>query len=209
MTKKFFSVFVAVLILASLVGCAASEKNEQSGAAESVQKDVSRLTVEEAQTVALEHAGVTAEQVTQLRFRYKVDDAIPEYEVEFRQGDYEYDYTVHAETGTVLDWDKEFDPINTHADAPAVQDTTPETKPATRPSVAEQSMLSREEARDIALKHAGFKPSQVKGLEIEYDVDDGIPEYSVEFHADGWEYEYEIHAVTGKILEQHKDRENH
>jgi len=39
-------------------------------------------------------------------------------------------------------------------------------------------------------------------------VDDGIPEYSVEFRHDGWEYDYEIHAQTGKILDWDKERDD-
>lgn len=300
MTKKLLSVLVAVLILVGLVGCAASENTDKSGATQSAQRKVSLLTAEEAkaialkhaevpadqatelrthydgndavpeyevefrhgdyeydytvhaetgtvleqdreydpidvitpappveqtpaqsepapqpaeseaslltaeeaQAIALKHAGLAADQVTQLRSRYEVDDAVPEYEVEFRQGDYEYDYTIHAKTGKVLDWDKELDRITTSAPA--------EPKPTAKPTVSEQpaqSKLSREEAQNIALNHAGLKQSQVKGLEVEYDVDDGIPEYSVEFYADGWEYDYEIHAESGKILEHHKEKD--
>ena len=57
------------------------------------------------------------------------------------------------------------------------------------------------------MEHAGFTADQVKGLRTEFDQDDGIPEYSVEFYADGWEYDYEIHAETGKILEWDKDND--
>ena len=38
------------------------------------------------------------------------------------------------------------------------------------------------------------------GLHTEFDVDDGIPEYEVEFFQDGWEYDYTIHADTGEVL---------
>jgi uncharacterized membrane protein YkoI len=202
MTKKFFTVPVAVLILAGLVGCAASKNTDNSGAGITARKNVSLLTAEEAQTIALNHAEVIADQVTDLRTHYDVDDAVPEYEVEFRHGDYEYDYTIHGETGKILERDKEYDPIRTATPA--------ETKPVTKPAVSEQptqTKLSREDAKSIALNHAGLKQSQVKGLEVEYDVDDGVPEYSVEFYADSWEYEYEIHAKTGKILEHHKEKD--
>lgn len=293
MTKKFFTVPVAVLILAGLVGCTASKNTDNSGAGITARKNVSLLTAEEAQTIALNHAEVIADQVTDLRTHYDVDDAVPEYEVEFRHGDYAYDYTVHGETGKILERDKEYDPVKVTVPATSEQETTAatepsklltaeeaqtvalnhakltadqvtdlrthydvddavpeyevefrhgdyeydytvhaengtvlkwdeeydpirtatpvETKPATKPAVSEQpaqTKLSREDAKSIALNHAGLKQSQVKGLEVEYDVDDGIPEYSVEFYADGWEYEYEIHAKTGKILYFEKDRDH-
>ena len=213
MTKKFLSLLVAVLILAGLVGCAASENTDQSGATQPAQRQVSQLTAKEAQTIALEHANLTAEQVTLLRTHYDEDDGVPEYEVEFRQGDYEFDYTIHAVTGQVLEWDQEYEPEKLPTEAPTEAPTEPSVEAvATEPAATEapkttKAKLTKEEARDIALKHAGFKKSQVKWLEVEYDFDDGIPEYSVEFYADGWEYDYEIHAETGKILEHQKEKD--
>lgn len=65
--------------------------------------------------------------------------------------------------------------------------------------------ISEEKAQEIALKHAGLKADQVTGLRVSYDVDDGVPEYEVEFRYDGWEYEYEIHAETGEIRSYDRD----
>ena len=65
--------------------------------------------------------------------------------------------------------------------------------------------ISEEKAQSIALEHAGLKADQVKGLRAHYDVDDGVPEYEVEFRYDGWEYEYEIHAETGEIRSYDRD----
>ena len=63
--------------------------------------------------------------------------------------------------------------------------------------------LTREEAETIALKHAGFSAGQVKGLRSEYDFDDGVAHYDVEFRVGQWEYEY--HAQTGAELSFEKD----
>ena len=65
--------------------------------------------------------------------------------------------------------------------------------------------ISEEKAQEIALKHAGLKADQVTGIRVSYDVDDGVPEYEVEFRYDGWEYEYEIHAETGEIRSYDRD----
>ena len=65
--------------------------------------------------------------------------------------------------------------------------------------------LSLEEAQNIALKHAGFAADQVTLLHTEYEIEHGIPQYDVEFHHEYWEYDYEIHADTGKILSYSKD----
>lgn len=76
---------------------------------------------------------------------------------------------------------------------------------APAPAEAASPYLSREEAIAIALKNAGLEESQVTRLKVEFDYDDGRPEYDVEFKHDGWEYEYEIHAESGKILRSDKD----
>jgi len=146
---------------------------------------------------------LTADKVTGLRTEYDLDDGVPEYEVDFRQGDYEYDYTIHAETGKVLHWDKEFDPVDPKPTKPA-EPQTPTTAPV-KPEEPAPEKLTADDAKKIALDHAGLTADKVTGLRAKYDVDDGVPTYEVEFYADGWEYDYEIHAEIGKILEWDKD----
>lgn len=104
---------IALLALILLNGCAASAAEQlpeviisQPQVAESA---AGQLTADEAKAIALNHAGLTENQVTGLRAEYDVDDGIPEYEVEFRQGKTEYDYEIHAETGEIRSWDKDLD----------------------------------------------------------------------------------------------------
>ena len=80
-----------------------------------------------------------------------------------------------------------------------------ETTSATASGKPTNPALSVEEARNIALKHAGFAADQVTALRTEYEIEHGIPQYEVEFHHGIWEYDYEIHADTGKILSFSKD----
>ena len=65
--------------------------------------------------------------------------------------------------------------------------------------------ITEEQAQRIALEHANVTAEQVTGLRVSYDVDDGVPEYEVEFYHDHWEYEYEIHAETGEIRSYDRD----
>ena len=67
--------------------------------------------------------------------------------------------------------------------------------------------LTKEEAQAIALEQAGFTADQVSRLRTEYEIDDGVALYEVTFFADGWEYDYEIDAKTGKILSYDRDRD--
>lgn len=64
----------------------------------------SAIGKEKAQSIALAHAGLNADEVTGLRVTLDEDW---EYEVEFRQGDYKYDYTIDAVNGQILSWEKE------------------------------------------------------------------------------------------------------
>lgn len=66
------------------------------------------ITKEEAIAIALADAGFTEAQVTRLRAEFDWDDRVPEYEVEFSQGDFEYDYEIHAETGAIRAKDKDW-----------------------------------------------------------------------------------------------------
>ena len=162
-------------------------------------------TIQEAESTALAHAGFTADQVTRLHTEVDYEKGVKEFEVEFRSGDWEYDYTVSAETLEILKHQKEYDPPKQKA----VETVPAETKPAETKSAdtkpAESKKISAAEAKSIALAHAGLTEAQVKGLRAEYDRDDGRPEYDVEFRVGNMEYEYEIHAETGKILSWDKE----
>ena len=77
--------------------------------------------------------------------------------------------------------------------------------PAAEVPAAQPDRLTKEEAIAIALKDAALAENLVTRLKAEFDYDDGRPEYDVEFKYDSWEYEYEIHAESGKILRSDKD----
>ena len=190
MKKSATVLFLIAILVISLTACRAAENSEQK-ATEPKQS----LTAQEARDIALTHAGLSADAVTFGRTEYDVDDGVPEYEIEFHADGWEYDYEIHAETGEIRSSDKEKED-----DRPAAP-----TEPA--PTEATQK-ITAEEAENIALNHAGLTRDQVRFDRTEYDKDDGVPEYEIEFHADGWEYDYEIHAETGKILSSEKDRDD-
>lgn len=65
--------------------------------------------------------------------------------------------------------------------------------------------ITAEEAKELALKHAGLKENDVKRLKVEKDRDNGILHFDVEFEKGHVEYDYEIHEETGKIMKAEKD----
>ena len=72
---------------------------------------------------------------------------------------------------------------------------------------AENDYLTKEQAQAAALTHAGLTAAQITRLHTEFDIDNGIPQYDIEFHYNNWEYDYEIHAQTGAILSWDKEVE--
>ena len=65
------------------------------------------LTREQAEKIALDYVGFTADQVTRLRTEYEIDDGLPQFDIEFLQGDWEYEFEIHAENGQILSYDKD------------------------------------------------------------------------------------------------------
>ena len=107
---------------------------------------------------------------------------------------------------------KQTDPTNAPQPTTTIKETEPviQTAPVTtEPTTTTQKtqQISRDEAKKIALKHAGLTASQVIDLEVELDRDDGKLHYDVDFEADGYDYDYEIDAATGKILKSEKERD--
>ncbi len=66
-------------------------------------------TAEEAKSIALADAGLTAQSVGQLKVELDTEGSAAVYEVEFKAGGYEYDYEIDAKTGQILKREKERD----------------------------------------------------------------------------------------------------
>ena len=73
----------------------------------------------------------------------------------------------------------------------------------TEPSKSD--VLTPEDAAQIALKHAGLTREQVTRLSVEKDYFGQAPCFDVEFHCNGFEYDFEIDVYSGKILNVEKE----
>ncbi len=65
---------------------------------------------------------------------------------------------------------------------------------------AKPTYITRDEAAAAALAHAGIKASDAVFDDREFDFESGSAVYELEFMAGGEEYEYDVDAITGKIL---------
>ena len=132
-----------------------------------------------AKQIALEHAGVAEADASHLWVSRDYDDGRLEYEVEFFSGSKEYDYDIDAADGSILSFDSE-------------------TEFAGK-KTAESEGISLEQAKKIALaKVPGANDSHIR---IEKDRDDGQLLYEGKIVYSGVEYEFEISAADGSVLD--------
>ncbi len=150
------------------------------------------ITPEQAQTAALTHAGLSADQVRELESELDTDDGKAHYDVDFKTAEYEYEYEIDAVTGQVLKDRKEFNDDKV-TDEPAVQPT---------------EYITPEQAKTAALTHAGLSADQVRELECELDRENGKTVYEVTFEKGNTEYEYEIDAVTGQVIRHEAEKDD-
>lgn len=155
------------------------------------------ITRQEALTVALAHGGVTEDQIRDLEADLDWEQGKRIWEVDFEYQGTEYEYDIDAYTGAILKSRTEPPKQAAPAEQPATSQTTTTTQT--------EKKLTRDEAKAIALKHAGV--STVYDLDMELDKGKGRLVWEVDFEAGGMEYEYEIDAYSGKILRSHKERD--
>ena len=67
------------------------------------------------------------------------------------------------------------------------------------------NIVTKEEAMQAALDYAGLDAGQVTFTRVHLDWDDGRQVYEVEFICNGVEYELDVDALTGRILDADKD----
>lgn len=216
--KKFLSVVtVFALLVAVLAGCQSSQSaqpskpvsqqppaTERSAAEPSVAAPAStdpatKITRDEALQIALEDAGLAKDQIHDLDMDLEKENGVLYFDVDFEVGNQDYDYEIDADSGQILR--KEVPP------APAQETSSSGSSSSTASGSSTSGRIGKEKARDIALQHAGLSISQVRDLDVELDRDDGKVHYDVDFEADGYEYNYEIDAETGKILKSHKEKD--
>lgn len=176
----------------------------------------SQLSVDEAKAVALANAGLSESQVTVTKAKSDYDDGVQVYEIKFNTTTTKYEYTIST-SGAILE--KDVDQISTKSTTAATTSTqattaatasTKATTAATQPATtaSSQSQLSLAEAKAVALRDAGLSESQVTMKKAKLDRDDGEDIYEIEFRYNGSDYEYEISASTGAILERDVDHDD-
>ena len=165
-----------------------------------VEQTVQVITEEEAVAAALEKAGKAKDEVVFTEIKRDHDDGREVYDIEFTvPGEMEYDYEIDAVTGEIREQSTE---KLEKSEKPAAE-PAPEAQPAADPAALSDAEITVGDAKQIALEHAGKSAGEVVFEKAKREKDDGRWIYEVEFFVEGVsEYEYEIDAATGEILEE-------
>jgi len=168
---------------------------------------------EKALDSALAHAGLSAQDIVlQHSSRLDREGGRMVYEIEFYAGNTEYDYEIDALTGEVLKAEKDIDEDARRSAEKKKENASASAKQqesaGKKNDSAKQEYIGTSAAKSAALSHAGVSSGDARSVQVELDRDDGRVVYEVEFKADKYEYDYEIDAVTGKVLKSEKDRDD-
>lgn len=140
-----------------------------------------------AQDAALAHAGVSAQNVSFVRTKLDWDNGRWQYEVEFYDQGTEYDYSIDAVTGEVLGYDYDAEYYTANNNTAATQ-------------TAPGAQISAEDAKAIALAHAGVSAQDAQRMEMGFDNEYGRSVYEFEWHVGWTEYSCDVDANTGEVV---------
>jgi len=166
------------------------------------------IGAETAKKTALEHAKLTQQQVDHLYAKMDLDDGQMIYEVEFLYQGMEYEYEIDAKSGSILELEKEKDEHFDWDDADDDDDDDPGWRGSDDDDDAPddgEGYIGEAAAIGIALEHAGYTGEDDPWCKVKMEIENGIAIYEVEFEVPGYEYEYEIDAITGEILDIEQD----
>lgn len=185
------------------------QTNKQKSTTQNANQQKSAVIgIEKAKQIAIKNAGVS---VSSVRFDdQEYDEEEQVYEFEFYSNGTEYEYDIDAYTGKILSVEKETkvkSSVETKQTEPKKDKATVNMKQKNKPQ-KHSDVIGKEKALSIALSHAGLSRSDVNIDEIELDEDDGVKLYEVEFESGSFEYEYEIHARNGKILDYEVEQDD-
>ena len=182
---------VAVIVIAGAVFAVSAAKggnDKKSDAEINSQQQIPQDVIgeEAALEIAVEEAGVKESEVTNSYVELESDDGIAKYEVEFYAGNTEYSFEIDAQSGNILSYEKE------NAEGSYSVNESGDVK------------ISSDEAKQIAIKKAGVKSSDIYDVDVE--LEHGV--YEVGFSSGGIEYDVVIDADTGNVVHFTTERDN-
>ena len=122
--KRILIIVSVTLALVAFAGCSSdnnqsnqnnannqqqTQQNQQQ-TQQNTQNNSGEITEDKAKEIALKDAGFTADQVKFTKCKLDYEDGVKVYEVEFVNGQKEYDYDINAANGSIVK--KDIDSVN-------------------------------------------------------------------------------------------------
>ena len=188
---KLFTIIIAVaiVVIAIAMGLVLSNVENSSSSVE--------VTDEQAKMIALQDAEAVEEEVTFIRCVLDNVDNRSVYDIEFYTDDREFEYLIDSGTGSIYSNEETLLTAGS-ADGQPPADTGGDDDAT--------SYIGTEKAKAIALEDAGLTEAAFDKAKIGHE--NGRSVYEVEFKANGKEYEYDIDASTGTILEREVENDD-
>lgn len=180
---------LALAALLSLSGCgqtaeSAAAKPAEQPAPASQQQRAADISTDDALSIALDHAGVSANQAYNVKIDRDRDASIPVYDVEFETDYGDYDFEIDIRSGDIVGSDYE------------VKDEWARRQ--------DRHPVSIDEAKDIVLSKV--PGASLQDVQIWRESDDGAPRYEGRLFTGTMYYEFEIDPDTGIILDWNADK---
>ncbi len=156
------------------------------------------ITEAKAKEIALQKAGGSSAKIVEFEFEY--DDGHAVYDGDIVDGEKKYSFKINAVSGELLKWDPDGKGKAKAASAAAPGVNAGDAGSGTT-AVGD---IGKEKAKIIALDKVNVAGAKV--THIERERDDGRIVYEGEIRAGDYEYDFEIDAQTGKIVEWEKER---
>lgn len=194
MTKKIATLALTSLSVLTLAACSSqlvknisglstpssSQATTASSSSATNQTATASISQDDAKQAALAQVGVSEEEVSNLTVKQETENGRPVFEVGFDHEGQEYNYTIDAQTGNVLEQDREM------ADATVATD------------------LTEEDAKEIVFNDFsgvyGVGEESVTNLTVKQDNEDGRVFYEIEFQYDGYDFIYDVDTTSGEIV---------
>lgn len=157
--------------------------------------DEDKITLEQVKKIAIEKAGLDADtQVTFTEIDLDNEKGRRKYEIEFYYNGTKYSADISTADGSVLSWDVEKKTNNGNGNK---NDNNGNNASSTN---QQSNGIGVEKAKQIALDKSGLSESDVTFKKAEYEFDDGVWIYDIEFYQGRTEYSAEILASDGSIV---------
>ena len=154
--------------------------------------------------VSYADAGVDVNQLEWSDVRFEFEDGAFVYDVSFGYDGWDFDYTLRADEGAIIDrdlpdgWRASQEPSSPAGDDGSQAAPAPRTGGSAQEGP--QAAITADDAVSIALEHAGVDAASARVTKQELERDDGHLTYDVQFVSGTTEWDYEVDAESGAVL---------